>query len=985
MTSQSMWKEVSRRGATRAAVSSRFSQQRPQHLRGSFRNLASASRGNDKKRLHSNDYQQQNTSTFEKAATVIAKERAATSVMLNDTPAAASTFHPVKARVVLNQFMESLHEIQQHLHHQCKPLPPVWTDTTQDDHKACLESRNSARQKVKRVVQQLCDYTKTKPSVILNHSHELTTLLGRVLQLYAQSYTSDGLSYKDALRILQLMTDWNLDLQQSHCDHAMEIAARSGRWKEAGTIFWHYIDPDHAGYRPFNVSVTHPVGLYEVARAAQELNKEPVEAIMDAVLKMTMVSPCDQEKYIMAAGAALGLAGEWKALVHYLQASYSEGQMGQSLVAAAMSACLQCNRPEEAIRVFDDFVGSDLAIADEWQWRGGQVHRDPRCRKLAIQALSCLGGIGASEAAYKLFEQANECGDGVDMDTLIHIFKAFENQGRWKDAVFLFFNMLDTQQAELLSKDEADYHHTHLLPVLESVIRCCNGANQFGSAILAMRIHQLATSLPSHQDDQENGTVVHAFAESICLAPNRSSLLKAALMSLAGLGLFGEALKLLDVVIGQSAEAASDEIADFRKFLMQKLLTTRGNLYSLSPWNGLYREILCVTAGGHERKFAENTFRNPHLFSVALGNAIYACNLASQPEMGLMLIHWMRLPILGLAKNETLVKRLPDLNESFVVTDRFLASLMNAHTLIGSVHCANALYESNVKNGRFVLSDWLSSSTAEIHALFALDLQNEAMALFHKTLTDCRNPDLCSITARGLLEANLHQQVYDVFRLALTFNCLSEDLVVTSMQAVDAISGDQTNLQLQLMVNEVSQLNGVSAKTWLESHYWALKRLLKRSSLNFLMCWRSETWHLDELDYALTMLETSSFNGLTPNDEVLRLIIKRAQLFHPGYVSKDRTWIARVPRDREGWITLVDRVLQEAQNTELISNDNFISDVSRAYEALRCEKESDLLVRFAYIKDVSANTDTRMLVNPDSAGVGGATTGRSENIIIDDP
>jgi hypothetical protein len=219
-----------------------------------------------------------------------------------------------KPKVVLNQFMEALHRIQLRLDEECEPLPHIWMDRVvpdQDNQDQQLldddeddddnATRNELYQVTRRIVQLILEYTDEHPSAVFQHTHEFTNLLGSVLRVYVQLVTLEASEmntsiFDNTMMILQRMRNWKLNVQQKHVDCAMEIAARHGQWQTAADIFWNHIDPDQSGYNPYDISLTQPMGLYVTARWAQKQKHSPVQCIMDAVLRMTMVSPGDESK-----------------------------------------------------------------------------------------------------------------------------------------------------------------------------------------------------------------------------------------------------------------------------------------------------------------------------------------------------------------------------------------------------------------------------------------------------------------------------------------------------------------------------------------------------------------------------------------------------------------------------------------------------------------------------------------------------------------
>lgn len=245
------------------------------------------------------------------------------------TPSTTSSSSPIsqsnKPRVVLNQFMEALNRIQMRLDEECEPQSPIWSpnivnhnhhqhddqegalETThihpEDDDNIVVDTRQELYHVTQRVVQLIQEYANEHPSTVFQHTHEFTNLCSGVLKVYAQllvesssSTSSNTTIFDDTMTILQNMRDWKLNIQQQHVDAAMEIAARLEQWQVASRIFWDHIDPDQSGYHPYDISIDQPVGLYVIAKGALEQGQSPVEAVMEAVLRMTMVSPGDESK-----------------------------------------------------------------------------------------------------------------------------------------------------------------------------------------------------------------------------------------------------------------------------------------------------------------------------------------------------------------------------------------------------------------------------------------------------------------------------------------------------------------------------------------------------------------------------------------------------------------------------------------------------------------------------------------------------------------
>jgi len=236
-----------------------------------------------------------------------------------------------RVQAILYELVEDVRDLQRRVDEYYEPRVPVTLEASEiaavtfaaeeyfvhDEENE--ESRHRRREvfcRAKDVVSRIADCTKDgtlQPSG--KHHHEVSVLLERILRLYSCCSCSDnnrGESvFDECMSVLDLMRkEWKLDVQHQHCQHALVAAGREQRWKDAARLFVSRINPDDSGQAPFDVlSVSDPVGLYAVARFAQEQqqqgdhsntgkggNASVVDNVFDAVLRMSMVSPTDQNK-----------------------------------------------------------------------------------------------------------------------------------------------------------------------------------------------------------------------------------------------------------------------------------------------------------------------------------------------------------------------------------------------------------------------------------------------------------------------------------------------------------------------------------------------------------------------------------------------------------------------------------------------------------------------------------------------------------------
>jgi len=176
-------------------------------------------------------------------------------------------------------------------------LPAVWsTESAQvdsaDERQAIFEETQMILKRIENAVSS----HQLNPSG--KHGRELSYLIGQILEIYssvAVPFGDDTSVFDACCGAMTLLQEWNLDLQPQNYACAVEVAARESRWNEASILFSEQIDPDAHGHTPMKISRHLAVGLYAIARNSQREGGATVDHVMDAVLKMCMVCPTDQD------------------------------------------------------------------------------------------------------------------------------------------------------------------------------------------------------------------------------------------------------------------------------------------------------------------------------------------------------------------------------------------------------------------------------------------------------------------------------------------------------------------------------------------------------------------------------------------------------------------------------------------------------------------------------------------------------------------
>jgi hypothetical protein len=203
-----------------------------------------------------------------------------------------------RAQEVFRTVLAGVNSLQQEID-RFPELPPIWSATLPAMAIEEVEARRNIFVRTREIVKEFEQNVRAghlRPSG--KHRHEVSRLLEKIFHLYSESVspTPDQSVLDECTRLMdRMLKDWKIELQHKHCEYGVLIAARENRWKEASEIFWTHIDPGDSGYNPCDVSVSNPIGLYAIARAAQEKGVPVVENVFDGVLRMSMVSPLDQE------------------------------------------------------------------------------------------------------------------------------------------------------------------------------------------------------------------------------------------------------------------------------------------------------------------------------------------------------------------------------------------------------------------------------------------------------------------------------------------------------------------------------------------------------------------------------------------------------------------------------------------------------------------------------------------------------------------
>jgi hypothetical protein len=497
-----------------------------------------------------------------------------------------------------------------------------------------------------------------------------------------------------------------------------------------------------------------------------------------------------------------------------------------------MQACLICGRYDEALDVYDDRVGGQI-LADEWQWGGGQGRSHPVCKDLALRAMGGSSRPDSSARALQLFNDIQESRSAlITVEALLGVVSACDNEGKWEDAVDFFFSLTKTlpsiqlrlvradelyvltdKSAAVSSVDSDGFAHLEL--VLNAVMQACNASRQFGVALLCH--HLLAASHSSHSPQSEaayevdppgNGpAVVHTLCPNLVGSLCTDELLAETMVSLCGVGCFRQAISLFEAVdsaFGPTQCFAVDSLQGSR-VLHEWASAESGKQeqeFNSHGWDSAFVQIhriasACATTRNSNQPLSPADLQ---LLSFAISSCVKSSVILSQPEMGIYLGKWSELALApaNAGSNPGLFAQG---HSTLPLTDSYFAAAIAAFTASGKVDIALNLVEAHFIQ-RFTddNSKWILSCNETVRLLFAKGRTKEALSLFREALAARRNPDMFRIAAKGLADHGEWKGISDVYRLALTSGCLSEDLSLLAMKS--AASG-RTEVNIAVLRNFV--------------------------------------------------------------------------------------------------------------------------------------------------------------------------------------
>jgi len=760
------------------------------------------------------------------------------------------------------------------------------------------------------------------------------------------------------------------------------------------------------------------MGLYAIARLAQQQHQPPhgsinekngnddigsqfslaAERVFDAAISMSMVSPQSEEAYILAAGSALGRAGEYRGCIEFLNSSYHSSRLGQSLVASVMHACVMNGQYKEASDVYTNCLKGPLVSGSEWQWGGGYHTIHPVVRDLALVAMGQTKQEGNSQPAVDLLQQSISDEVPVTIEAIRGVLLACEMDNEWKKAGDILEDILvpinnvktftiarditviiERTNNITVSHTDVQQHDYEIIGrgplvdehMLASVMRTCAASREFGMGMLYSRLYHHA-----------KGTeLTHVSIES-------ESLLAATMVSLCGLHCFRDAAELYnttraniiandDTNMNETSDAS--ECYEFIQFVLEKPNDEQNHAW-IRAQRLIDKTILLMKEPTYIAADSQLEF---------IAKMVRSCTYAEQPGTGYHLARKFAAYQLyrqegesesvaaklksyfGLGANSESHENTNNSIESILAsTDSLLSATMHAHRKMNQNQDAldrffwkmDEVHNSTGGSASWTNSHWSQSTNEALLALIEEDRLEEAEHIFDEMDDLARTPDTFLLMANSLYARKQWKQMIDSHQAAAKAGCLTEEHAMKTLEAIVQWKQHNGSIKMRLIravIKDVSQVMGVLPNEWLISNYWKVKRAVNKDYIRLLLNLEySDNLQEIELRISLKQFDEAKELGLAVKNDVLRCMVRNAgSRQRNGNFDGNPVPEAREIREREAQtkdrfdaIDIVGQAVLAARGTSFWNDLVFIDTVAIAFRSLKGNTEC-----IEFVKDVIAS------------------------------
>jgi len=369
-----------------------------------------------------------------------------------------------------------------------------------------------------------------------------------------------------------------------------------------------------------------------------------------------------------------------------------------------------------------------------------------------------------------------------------------------------------------------------------------------------------------------------------------------------------------------------------------------GRLIVGNPWSNADRHIRRLLEALHfiQDSGLKLTKSDESKIFRALAVAMNSCTSAHHPDLSLRLLSHVADSLRAnggpSGRNNNDTENWRDLT---LIHDSLTSEIINA---LGwnNVEDAVDVFMDVLRQEPSNLSHWRSSCSSGLSVLVKSGRGDEAATIFNDALDIAtRSPESYIQIGKHLLNTGSTRELGDLYRAALNSGNLSDELTLLTMTTIVKTNPPNRVRVLRMIVDDNAKFFGIDRDAWMRTRYWHAKKALGSLNARLLMWWNDpETWHMDELEFAISDFKARMGEGLKVRNDAVRAIVNHARSFDESKIAPGSfRWKNFVPRTKAEFIVLVLNVVEECQSSPIIRDPFFIDGVVAALRNLEGNQE----------------------------------------------
>jgi len=607
---------------------------------------------------------------------------------------------------------------------------------------------------------------------------------------------------------------------------------------------------------------------------------------------------------LMAAGSALGRAGQWQGCVDYILNKSDSSELGQPLFAAVMNACYICEKYDSVLDIYYNMQHGSDSTGNDWQWEGEYARSHPLCMDLLLRSVGMRMLMtvddtkqGFGEATLLIFNQIIEEGGRISLDAIRGVLRACENDADYQRAINVMKILQSYQENEsdwkivdgsaknfLYDSEESSIVGQAIDDdVLATVMDTCCAVEEYGHAILCLYTSKSVgydSSSISQNLNSNRGNMVEKLLVQQPILRDSNRLLESTVTALTGLQCTQDAMALYS--------ECTNNPGNLGKYIP---LANRNQINA--PWRESFRHMDRLLYASDAIRNSNQKLTQEDQYNISLGIALMlkCATKAGQSSAGLEVAN---IAISSISEHKNSKKSMKDAMKSFFGIEEEIAAIDESFWFLSDELFAAAIAARRAKYGVQEAHDfyfngmstiiakngsrsWPASTDLALALIVEQGETGRASDFFDSLESQTRTPETYAIMANGYSLEQQWDKIASLYRDAKRDAMLSERLSFLAMEAIANTVTSSKIKTLRSVIDDIAALKGVKSGAWIVDNYWKLKKMCGFHHARMLMWWNipSETQQM-EFRLAAQHLQERKKKGLASEIDALSTLVKLA-------------------------------------------------------------------------------------------------------------